>query len=68
MLLAAIVILFSALTLGMLSLLERYQSAEDKAHVDRRTSTPKQHIYYDAFADRRQTPARRKTDEPQLAA
>ena len=68
MLLTAIVILFSVLTLGMLSLLDRYQSAVDKAHVDRRASTPKQPIYYDAFTDRRQTPARRKTDDPQLAA
>ena len=30
-------------------------------------ATPKQ-AYYDAFTDRRQAPARRKTDEPQLAA
>lgn len=68
MLLAAIVLLFSALALGMLALMDRYQSAADKAHVDRRTHRPKQPLYYDAFADRRQAPAPRKTDEPQLAA
>ncbi len=68
MLLAAIVLLFSVLALGMLALLDRYQSAADKAHVARRTNRPKQPCYYDAFADSRQAPVRRKTDEPQLAA
>ena len=68
MLLSAIILLFTALAVGMLSLLDRYQSAQDKAHVDRRASQPKPQAYYDAFSDRRQTPARRKADEPQLAA
>ncbi|SDR65341.1 hypothetical protein [Opitutus sp. GAS368] len=68
MLLAAIVILFSALALGMLALLDRYQSAADKAHVERRTSRPNQPSYYDAFTDRRQASGRRKPDDPQLAA
>lgn len=68
MLLAAIVILFSALALGMLALLERYQTAVDKAHVKRRASRLEPQIYYDAFADRPQTQARRKTDDPKLAA
>jgi hypothetical protein len=68
MLLAAIILFFSALALGMLAILDRYQSAADKAHVNRRTGGRKPQPYYDAFTDRRQTPARRKTDEPQLAA
>jgi hypothetical protein len=66
MLLAAIVLIFSALALGMLALLDRYQSAADKAHAARRTNRPKRPVYYDAFADHRQTP--RKADDPQLAA
>jgi hypothetical protein len=66
MLIAAIVLLFSALALGMLALLDRYQSAADKAHVARRTKRPNQPRYYDAFADHRQSS--RKTDDPQLAA
>ena len=41
MLLAAILLLFSVLALGMLSLLDRYQSAADKAHLNRRASNPK---------------------------
>lgn len=68
MLLAAIVLFFSLLALGMLALLDRYQSAADQAHVARRAKRPNQPRYYDAFADRRSAQAQSKQDEPQMAA
>jgi hypothetical protein len=58
MLLASIIIFFSVLALGLLALLDRYQSAADKAHVERRTNLPDNRLYYDAFTDRRQSPGR----------
>ena len=55
MLLAAIIIFASGLALGLLTFLDRYQSAMDKAHVERGKHRPNQPLYYDAFTSRRQS-------------
>lgn len=57
MLLVSIIIVFTALTLGMLTLLDRYETAVDKSHADRRANKSPRQIYYDAFTDRHQQPA-----------
>lgn len=54
MLLASIIIAFTALALGLLTLLDRYETAVDKSHADRRVNKAPKQIYYDAFTDRRQ--------------
>jgi len=54
MLLVSIILAFAALALGLLSLLDRYETAVDKSHADRRVNkTPKQ-TYYDAFTNSNQ--------------
>jgi hypothetical protein len=58
MLLAAIIILFSLLALGLLALLDRYDASLMKAPVDRRSKTPTNSHYYDAFGDRRKNTSR----------
>jgi len=60
MLLAAIIILFSLLALGLLALLDRYDAALLKSQTERRSNNPQKVVYYDAFEDRRRTP--RKPD------
>ena len=57
MLLVFIIIAFTALALGLLTLLDRYETAVDKSHADRRVNKAPKQIYYDAFTDRRQQPA-----------
>ena len=57
MLLVSIIIAFTALALGLLTLLDRYETAVDKSHADRRVNKAPKQIYYDAFPDRRQQPA-----------
>ena len=52
MLLASIIILFSLLALGLLALLDRYDTTLLKTQVERRNNTLKKVEYYDAFADR----------------
>jgi hypothetical protein len=54
MLLATIIIAFTVLALGLLTLLDRYETAVDKSHADRRVNKAPKQIYYDAFTDRRQ--------------
>ncbi len=56
MLLVSIIIVFAGLALGLLSLLDRYETAVDKSHVDRRVNKAPKQIYYDAFTDRRKQP------------
>lgn len=56
MLLVFIIIAFTALALGLLTLLDRYETAVDKSHADRRVNKAPKQIYYDAFTDRRQQP------------
>jgi hypothetical protein len=56
MLLAFIIIAFTALALGLLALLDRYETAVDKSHADRRVNKAPKQVYYDAFTDRRQQP------------
>lgn len=51
MLLAAIVILFSLLALGLLVLLDRFDGAPLKAHPARHGETGTKVPYYDAFSD-----------------
>lgn len=57
MLLVSIILGFAALAIGLLTLLDRYETAVDKAHADRRANKAPRQIYYDAFTDRRQQPA-----------
>ncbi len=54
MLLVSIILGFAALALGLLTLLDRYETAVDKSHADRRANKAPKLIYYDAFTDRRQ--------------
>jgi hypothetical protein len=56
MLLASILILFSLLALGLLALLDRYDTTILKTRVMRRTPSTPAVNYYDAFADRRKSP------------
>lgn len=56
MLLAALIILFSLLALGLLALLDRYDAAMIKAQAARRSMPGREVVYYDAFANRRQNP------------
>lgn len=56
MILVSIIIAFTVLAIGLLTLLDRYETALDKSHADRRASKAPKQIYYDAFTDRRQTP------------
>ncbi len=62
MLLVSIIIAFAIVALGLLTLLDRYETAVDKSHADRRVNKAPKQIYYDAFTDRRQTP--RHSDFP----
>ena len=55
MLLAAIVILFSLLALGLLVLLDRFDGSPLKAHPARHGATGAKVPYYDAFADNRES-------------
>ncbi len=57
MLLVSIILGFAALALGLLTLLDRYETAVDKSHADRRVNKAPTQIYYDAFTDRRKQPA-----------
>lgn len=66
MLLVFILIAFSALALGLLSLLARYETAVDKSHADRRAHKATKVIYYDAFANHHKSGA--NTDNPKLVA
>jgi hypothetical protein len=59
MLLVSIIIAFTVLALGLLTLLDRYETAMDKSHADRRVNKAPKQIYYDAFTDRRQSPGHR---------
>lgn len=67
MILASIIILFSVLALGLLALLDRYDSAMIKEQADRRLSRARKLVYYDAFGDRyeqsRATPSRGQGDD-----
>lgn len=55
MILVSIIIAFTALALGLLTLLDRYETTMDKSHADRRINKAPKQIYYDAFTDRRQS-------------
>jgi hypothetical protein len=72
MLLVSIILGFAALALGLLTLLDRYETAVDKSHADRRVNKAPKQIYYDAFTDRRQqpggTPPPSQQDRRQAAA
>jgi hypothetical protein len=75
MILAAIILLFSILALGLLALLDRYDAAVLKRQAARRAHQlpPTQKaVYYDAFADRRRqssgNPPQGQTDRRQAAA
>jgi len=68
MLLATILIAFSLLALGLLAFLDRYQSAADKARIERRTNRPGKLIYYDAFADQRKASPPAQPGEHRLTA
>jgi hypothetical protein len=57
MLLVTIILGFSALAFGLLTLLDRYETAVDKSHADRRVNKEPKQVYYDAFTDRRQQAA-----------
>ena len=61
MLLAAIIILFSLLALGLLALLDRYDAALLKSQAERRGNNPQKVVYYDAFEDRRRSPRKPAT-------
>jgi hypothetical protein len=54
MIIASIIIGFALLALGLLTLLDRYETAVDKSHADRRINKAPKQIYYDAFAERHQ--------------
>ena len=56
MLLVSIIVLFSILALGLLALLDRYDSAMLRAQAHRQASQQPKLVYYDAFADRRHQP------------
>lgn len=72
MLLVSIILAFAALAVGLLTLLDRYETAVDKSHADRRVNKAPKQIYYDAFAGRRQqsagTPPRDHQGRRQAAA
>jgi hypothetical protein len=73
MLLAAIILFFSLLALGLLALLDRYDAAMIKTQAARRMQhVPQKVVYYDAFGDRRQksrgTPPQGQSDRRQAAA
>ncbi|HEY0863869.1 MAG TPA: hypothetical protein VGD97_07170 [Lacunisphaera sp.] len=53
MLVVSIILGFAVLALGLLTLLDRYETAVDKAHADRRANKTPKLVYYDAFPDRR---------------
>lgn len=53
MLLASIILLFSILALGLLALLDRYDTAMIKSQAARQANQPRKLVYYDAFVDRR---------------
>ncbi|CAN0427210.1 unnamed protein product, partial [Phaeothamnion confervicola] len=54
MLLVSIIIAFTVLAIALLTLLDRYETAVDKSHADRRLNQAPKQVYYDAFTDRRQ--------------
>ena len=54
MLLVSIILFFSLLALGLLALLDRYDTAILKAQAERRSAQSPRPAYYDAFAERRQ--------------
>lgn len=56
MLLVSIILGFAVLALGLLTVLDRYETAVDKSHADRRVNKAPKQIYYDAFTDRRRQP------------
>ena len=72
MLLASIILLFSLLALGLLALLDRYDTAVLKAQVQRQGVQPPKVVYYDAFADRRRlsdsSPTAGQADRRKVAA
>jgi hypothetical protein len=50
MLLVSIILGFAVLALGLLTLLDRYETAVDKSHADRRFKKAPKMVYYDAFS------------------
>lgn len=72
MVLASIIIFFSLLALGLLALLDRYDTAILKAQAERRSVRPATLAYYDAFAARPKsishTPPAAPANGDQLAA
>lgn len=50
MLLITLIIAFSVLALGLLALLDRYESAADKAQAKHWIHAARKQVYYDAFS------------------
>ncbi len=56
MILVSILLGFAVLALGLLTLLDRYETAVDKSHADRRVNKAPKQIYYDAFTNHAPSP------------
>jgi hypothetical protein len=68
MLLAGIIIAFTALAFGLLAWLDHYVSAAIKVQADRRTKGDPEFTYYNAFADRNNPRPAAKPGNPELLA